>query len=97
MSWPGYIKQAGGVLQLQGDNLKCLLPKTAAHLASELQECKQELIALLRAQGGRVAACPHCPRCASYALYRKGNIETYECLTCGLLEIEESVARRLVQ
>lgn len=46
--------------------------------------------------GGYVGPFPHCPRCASYALYRKDNIGSYECLTCGLLEIEESTARRLV-
>lgn len=46
--------------------------------------------------GKRVTVFPHCPRCASYALYRKDNIGDYECLTCGLLEIDESTARRLV-
>ena len=45
--------------------------------------------------GGRIAAFPHCPRCRSYALYRRNNTGNYECQTCGLLEIEESVARRL--
>jgi len=44
----------------------------------------------------RVTVFPHCPRCASYALYRKDNIGLYECMTCGLLGIEESTARRLV-
>ncbi len=38
---------------------------------------------------------PHCPRCASYALYRANNIGNYECLTCGRLDIPEEVARRL--
>ena len=38
---------------------------------------------------------PHCPRCASYYLYRKGNVGSYECLTCGVLDIPEDVARRL--
>jgi hypothetical protein len=37
---------------------------------------------------------PHCPRCASYDLYRRNNIGDYECQTCGLREIEEFVARR---
>jgi len=38
---------------------------------------------------------PHCPRCASYALYRKNNVGTYECLTCELQGIDETAARRL--
>ena len=38
---------------------------------------------------------PHCPRCSSYALYRKNNIGNYQCLTCGLRDIDETVARRL--
>ena len=45
--------------------------------------------------GRRETVFPHCPRCASYALYRKGNIGDYECQTCGLQSIEESSARRL--
>jgi hypothetical protein len=32
---------------------------------------------------------------SSYALYRKNNIGDYECLTCGLRDIDEIVARRL--
>lgn len=90
------VRRAGGVLEMQGDSVKCLLPKLAARLVSALQEQKPEVIALLRAHGGRVAAFPHCPRCASFALYRRDNIGAYECLTCGLLEIEESTARLLV-
>jgi hypothetical protein len=38
---------------------------------------------------------PHCPKCASYALYRQNNIGNYECMTCGLLDIPEDVARRV--
>jgi hypothetical protein len=38
---------------------------------------------------------PHCPRCASYALYRKNNIGNYECDTCGLIDISETAARRI--
>ena len=38
---------------------------------------------------------PHCPKCASHALYRKNDVGNYECLTCGLLDIPEGVARRL--
>jgi hypothetical protein len=40
---------------------------------------------------------PQCPGCASYALYRKNNIGAFECLTCGLAEIEENSARRLAR
>jgi Zn ribbon nucleic-acid-binding protein len=50
---------------------------------------------LLRKAGGRIAEFPHCPRCCSYALYRKNNIGVYECETCGLKGIEEHIARRL--
>jgi hypothetical protein len=39
-------------------------------------------------------AFPHCPRCASYALYRPNNIGDYECQTCELRNITEEVARR---
>jgi hypothetical protein len=47
--------------------------------------------------GGEVAprVFPHCPRCASYALYRRNNIGNYECQTCGLRDITEVVARRI--
>jgi hypothetical protein len=38
---------------------------------------------------------PHCPRCVSYALYRKNNQGSYACETCGLAGISEEVARRL--
>lgn len=46
-------------------------------------------------RGERVTVFPHCPRCASYALYREHNLGDYECLTCGLQGIEESTARRV--
>jgi len=38
---------------------------------------------------------PHCPKCASYALYRKNNAGNYECQTCGESGITEAVARRV--
>ena len=38
---------------------------------------------------------PHCPRCSSFYLYRRNNIGLYECLSCGLKEIEECTARRV--
>jgi Zn ribbon nucleic-acid-binding protein len=38
---------------------------------------------------------PHCPRCASFALYRKNNVGKYECQTCKLQDIDETAARRL--
>jgi uncharacterized protein (DUF983 family) len=38
---------------------------------------------------------PHCPRCTSFALYRKNNQGNYECETCGLTGIPEEVARRV--
>lgn len=89
------IVRAGGVLKLEGESVRCWLPKDAAHLARELKERKPELMELLRREGGRIATFPHCPRCASYALYRENNIGEYECQTCGLVGIEESTARRL--
>lgn len=49
-----------------------------------------------RIPGGWTPIFPHCPRCASYALYRKNNIGDYECQTCGMQGIEERTARRLV-
>jgi hypothetical protein len=88
------VERAGGVLQLQGENVRCWLPKAASHLAEQLREHKPELISLLHRCGGRLATFPHCPRCASYALYRHDS--AYECLTCGLSEIAEETARRLI-
>jgi hypothetical protein len=38
---------------------------------------------------------PHCPKCAGYSLYRKNNVGSYECMTCGLQDISEEVARRV--
>jgi hypothetical protein len=39
---------------------------------------------------------PHCPRCASYYLYRRNNQGKYQCQSCGLTEITEEIARRVV-
>jgi len=89
------VRRLGGVLKLDGDNVRCSLPRTAAYLVDELRERKPELIALLKARGGWIATTPRCSSCASYALYRKDNIGTYECMTCDLKEIEEVSARRL--
>lgn len=89
------VRRLGGVLELHGEDVKCLLPAAAADLASQLKPYKSELIALLQTRGGRVANFPHCPCCASYALYRRDNVGAYECTTCGLREIDEAVARRL--
>jgi predicted RNA-binding Zn-ribbon protein involved in translation (DUF1610 family) len=46
--------------------------------------------------GKRVTVFPHCPRCTSYALYRKDNLGDYECQTCGLMAISEEQARRVM-
>jgi uncharacterized metal-binding protein (TIGR02443 family) len=89
------VKAAGGVLKLDGDSVRCSLPEDVALLAGELKAHKPELIELLRRAGGRVATFPHCPKCASYALFRENNIGDYECMTCGLQNIEEQIARRL--
>jgi len=37
---------------------------------------------------------PHCPRCGGYYLYRSNESGYYECQTCGLDQIAESIARR---
>ena len=89
------VKRAGGVLELDGDKLRCQLPKDAVYFAELLRERKPEIIEILKARGGRIATFPHCPKCPSYALYRRNNIGKYECMTCGLQEIEESTARRV--
>ena len=36
---------------------------------------------------------PRCPHCASYALYRKNNIGSFACMTCGARDISETAAR----
>ncbi|MGA2755490.1 MAG: hypothetical protein ABSE53_17180 [Terracidiphilus sp.] len=90
------VKAAGGVLELNGEKLRCRLPEDAAHLAGELRAHKPELVEMLRQEGGRIAAFPHCPKCASYALYRENNLGDYECQSCGLQNIEESAARRVM-
>jgi len=89
------LKRLGGVLTLHDKQIKFQLPKDAAHLTGLLREHKQELIGILRAHGGRVATFPHCPRCSSYDLYRKNNVGRYECITCGLRDISEEIARRV--
>ena len=45
------------------------------------------------AADGPPPSMPRCPKCASFALYRQKNVGTYECLTCDLAGIEESIAR----
>lgn len=90
------IAAAGGVLKLEGDTLSFRVPSNASHLIQLLRSQKPVVSDIVRRRGGRVANFPRCPRCASYALYRENNVGPFECLTCGLLEIDESTARRLV-
>jgi hypothetical protein len=89
------IRKAGGLLVLDGDGIECQLPPDTTHLVPLLREHKPQLVELLRAQGGRVASFPHCPRCAGYALYRDDNIGAYECQSCGLQDIAEHISRRV--
>jgi hypothetical protein len=89
----GMVLQFGGVLRLEGDNVRCSLPVAAAHLACELRERKPELITLLRRVGGRIACFPACTRCTAYCLFREGNAGPFECQRCGLAGIEEHAAR----
>jgi len=53
-------------------------------------------IGVPRTTGGRIAVFPHCPKCCSYDLYQQDNIGSYECRTCGLQDIAEQVARRVM-
>lgn len=87
------VKRAGGILELDGDKLRCQLPKDAVHFAELLRERKPELIEIVKARGGRVANFPHCPRCGSYHLYRENNVGKYECQSCFLQSVDESTAR----
>ncbi len=88
------IRRIGGVLTLDGDSIKFRLPQSAYHLVPLLRADKAAVISVLRAHGGMVATLPHCPLCASYALYRRNNTGPFECQTCGLQDIDEAVARR---
>jgi hypothetical protein len=47
-------------------------------------------------QVSRWLTAPHCPRCTSYALHEQDNMGAYECQNCGLQNIEEQVARRVM-
>ena len=89
------VKRAGGVLALDGDGIEFRLPEGASHLIELLRSQKAEVVALLRARGGRAATFPHCPSCSSYALYRRNNAGHFECQTCGRQGITEEVARRV--
>jgi len=48
----------------------------------------------LQAESGQ-PPFPHCPRCASFALYRKNNQGKFQCEACGLTDIPEEAARRV--
>jgi Zn ribbon nucleic-acid-binding protein len=89
------VETAGGRFIVDGDRLGIVPKQAAVPVIDALREHKRELIDIVKARGGRVATFPHCPKCASYALYRRNNIGTYECMTCGLQDIEESTARRV--
>jgi hypothetical protein len=89
------LKRMGAVLTLEaGERIKFQIPESAAPLMDLLARQKADVICILKAHGGRIATFPHCPHCASYALYRKDNIGSFECLTCGLQAIDEVAARR---
>jgi len=89
------LKRLGAVLTLEaGEKIKFQVPESAAPLMGLLAQHKAAVVGILKTNGGRIANSPHCPRCASYALYRKNNIGAFECLTCGVLDIEEVRARR---
>ena len=87
---------------LELPNVPCVMSRdsgfatTISGDSQEISESGQAGVWWNAPDGKRVSVFPHCPRCASYTLYRKDNIGAYECLTCGLTEIEESTARRLV-
>jgi hypothetical protein len=91
------IERAGGVLQLEAESIvRFKLPPGMEGLMDVLRAHKPELIDLLKSRGGRVAAFPHCPSCASYALYWNDDIGAYECQSCCLQGIDEQTARRLI-
>jgi len=46
--------------------------------------------------GAGSVSFPQCPACGSFFLYRQSNRGAYECETCGLAEIDESAARRML-
>ena len=54
---------------------------------------KQQVSNCWYVNGRRVTKFPRCPACHGFALYRKDNQGAFECLTCELAGIEESVAR----
>lgn len=87
------VECGGGTMTLAGENIELFLPDNLEQLLPELKEHKPEILALLRRIGGRFAHFPMCPKCGSYALYRKNNIGAYECTTCELQGIEEREAR----
>src|SRR5450755_2119741 len=89
------VLQSGGLLALDGDGIWFKLPENAVHLVEGLRAHKTEVITILRSRGGRLATFPHCPKCASYALYRSNNLGNYQCQTCGMREIPEDLARRV--
>lgn len=88
------IIRSGGVLAVEGDRIRYKLPPEVWHLTSVLAACKIEVLDVLRRQGGRAANFPHCPACASYALYRDG--DSFECQTCGMRAISEAQARQVM-
>jgi hypothetical protein len=87
------VVAGGGTLSLEGDDAKLFLPGDHPNLLPRLKKHKLELIVLLRLAGGWIARLPMCPKCGSYALYRKSNVGAFECLTCELQGIEERDAR----
>jgi uncharacterized protein (DUF983 family) len=64
-------------------------------MADYLEIAKRALERYREQSGGEARPFPHCPRCTSYALYRKNNQGNYECQTCELKNITEEAARRV--
>jgi hypothetical protein len=95
LSLVAQVRGSGGILTLDGDTVRYRLPQDAVHLVGELKAHKAELVELLRRESTKTTF-PHCPQCASYDLYRENNIGAYECQSCGLQNIEEQSARRLM-
>jgi hypothetical protein len=90
------LRQTGAILTLHsGDKIRIHAPESANYIIGQLGPHKREVIEILRARGGMIAAFPHCPICASYALYRQGGVGKFECMTCGSREIPEVTARRV--
>jgi hypothetical protein len=76
-------------------NVELTKPTKPSEVASEGTFVSVSSSGHLQRSSGGVQIFPHRPCCASYALYRKVSQASCECLSCGMGEIDEAVARRV--